>query len=51
MTVVTRTNSVAVLNGDELIDAQARYLRLVTTQVNDGTGWSLSFNDFWAEGF
>src|SRR5262249_9414588 len=29
---------------------QGRYLRLVTTKVNDGTGWSLSFFEFWAEG-
>jgi hypothetical protein len=40
---------VGVLNGDEVIGATARYVRLQTTKVNDGTGWSLGFGEFWAE--
>ena len=27
----------------------ARYLRLTTSQVNDGTGWALGLKEFWAE--
>lgn len=50
-TVSTRTNASAVINGDEFINGTGRYLRLVTTQVADGTGWSLSFFEFWAEGY
>ena len=49
--VATRTHTIRVTNGDELINAQGRFLRLVTTKVNDGTGWSLSFFEFWAEGY
>src|SRR3989442_746204 len=50
-TILTRNNTVRVAKGDELINEQARFLRLVTTQVDDGTGWSLSFFEFWAEGY
>jgi hypothetical protein len=49
-TLVTRTNSSQVVNGNELLNWPGRYLRFSTTQVNDGTGWSLSFFEFWAEG-
>jgi F5/8 type C domain len=58
VTVGTRTNTplpqinpYEIVNGDELINAQGRYLRIVTTKVNDGTGWALSFFEFWAEGY
>lgn len=49
-TVIARTNGAEVINGNEPVNQQGRYLRFVTTQVNDGTGWSLSFFEFWAEG-
>jgi hypothetical protein len=45
----TRTNSSAVANGDEVIDLAGRFVRLTTTQVNDGTGWALAFREFWVE--
>jgi hypothetical protein len=48
---VPQINADAIINGDELLNAQGRYLRIVTTKVNDGTGWSLSFLEFWAEGY
>jgi len=50
-TILTRNNTVRVANGDELINEQARFLKLATTQVDDGTGWSLSFFEFWVEGY
>jgi len=50
-TPVPQVNADAIINGDELLNAQGRYLRIVTTKVNDGTGWSLSFLEFWAEGY
>ena len=28
---------------------KTQYLRLVTSQVNDGTGWALGFKEIWAE--
>jgi hypothetical protein len=48
--VVTRSNSAPVVNGNEPLNAQARFLRMLTSKVSDGTGWSLSFFEFWAEG-
>lgn len=50
-TVSSRMNALAVVNGDELLNAQGRYLRIVVTKVNDGTGWSLGYYRFWAEGY
>jgi hypothetical protein len=49
LTLKSRTNPVGVLNGDELIAATARYVRVLTTKINDGTGWSLGFGEFWVE--
>lgn len=46
---ISRTNAVGVIDGDELVDRNARFIRLTTTKVNDGTGWSLSFHELWAE--
>jgi hypothetical protein len=48
--VITRSNATPVRTGAEPINQQTRYLRLATTKVGDGTGWSLSFLEFWAEG-
>jgi hypothetical protein len=45
------TNAFEVVTGDELVNAQGRYLRIVTTKINDGSGWALSFYEFWAEGY
>jgi F5/8 type C domain len=51
-TVLTRNgNPRPVIDGDELLNAQGRYLRIATTKVNDGTGWALAFYEFWAEGY
>jgi F5/8 type C domain len=57
-TVATRTNVPdpavnvhAIVNGDEPITAQGRYVRILTTKVNDGTGWALSFFEFSALGY
>lgn len=33
--------------GDVLLNTDARYVRLVTTQVNDGTGWALGLREIW----
>ncbi|PIR45150.1 MAG: hypothetical protein COV10_01340, partial [Candidatus Vogelbacteria bacterium CG10_big_fil_rev_8_21_14_0_10_51_16] len=33
-----------------LAATNARYVRLSTTRVNDGSGWSLGLKEFWAEG-
>jgi len=49
-TVDTRSNSAPVVNGIEPLNAQARFLRMLTGKVGDGSGWSLSFFEFWAEG-
>jgi hypothetical protein len=49
-TVVTRSNSAPVVNGNEPLNAQTRFVRMLTSKVGDGTGWSLSFFEFWAEG-
>jgi hypothetical protein len=49
-TPITRTNPAGVINGDEPLFTYARYIRLTTTKVNDGSGWSLSFHEFWVEG-
>jgi F5/8 type C domain len=37
-------------NGDVLLNADARYVRLETEQVNDGTGWSLGLREIWVTG-
>jgi hypothetical protein len=49
-TIATRTNASGVLTGNEVVRLTGRFVRLTTTKVNDGTGWSLSFSEFWAEG-
>ncbi len=49
-TIVARTNASPVVNGSEPLNEQARFVRLATTLVGDGTGWALSFFEFWAEG-
>jgi hypothetical protein len=49
-TLITRTNAAPVVNGNEPLAAQGRYLRMATTRVGDGSGWSLSFFEFWVEG-
>jgi hypothetical protein len=49
-TVVTRTNSGGIVNGDEPVQVNARYVKLATTKVNDGSGWGLSLHEFWVEG-
>jgi hypothetical protein len=46
---VSRANAAGVVVGDEILDRNARFIRLATTKVNDGTGWSLSFHEPWAE--
>lgn len=50
-TVLRRNNPSSVINGDELLNVEAQYLRLVTTKVGDGTGLPLGFSEFWAEGY
>ncbi len=37
--------------GDVLLNSYARYVRLVTTQVNDGTGWALGLREIWVTEF
>jgi N,N-dimethylformamidase beta subunit-like protein/F5/8 type C domain-containing protein/putative Ig domain-containing protein len=49
-TVLTRSNSAPVVTGNEPLNASARFLRMLTSKVGDGSGWSLSFFEFWAEG-
>jgi hypothetical protein len=49
-TIITRSNSSPVANGSEPLNVQTRFLRMLTTKVGDGSGWSLSFFEFWAEG-
>jgi hypothetical protein len=48
--IVARDNDAAVLIGDEPIGQSWRFVRIATTQVNDGTGWSLGFHEIWANG-
>ncbi|MFP2927202.1 discoidin domain-containing protein [Pyxidicoccus sp. 3LG] len=48
--LVRRAAPTSVTNGDEALGVPARYVRLSTTQVNDGSGWALSFAELWAEG-
>lgn len=36
--------------GNVLINATARYVRLETRQVNDGSGWSLGLREIWVTG-
>ncbi|HEV2110727.1 MAG TPA: discoidin domain-containing protein [Gammaproteobacteria bacterium] len=50
-TVLKRQSPSPVINGDELLNVEARYLRLLTTKVGDGTGFPLGFLEFWAEGY
>jgi len=33
--------------GDVLLNTDARYVRLETTKVNDGTGWALGLREIW----
>jgi hypothetical protein len=49
-TVANRTWGAGVTGAAEPVYLNTRYIRLTTTMVNDGTGWSLSFYEFWAEG-
>jgi hypothetical protein len=49
-TLTTRSNSSPVANGSEPLNVQARFLRMLTSKVGDGSGWSLSFFEFWVEG-
>lgn len=44
------SNPLGVINGNEPVGMTARYVKLATTIVVDGSGWSLSFFEFWAEG-
>ena len=37
-------------NGDVLLNATARYVRLEATKINDGTGWSLGLREIWVTG-
>ena len=48
--IVQRSNVPGIYQGDELVAVSARYVRLITTKVSDGNGWSLSLYEFWAEG-
>jgi hypothetical protein len=36
------------VEGDVTLNADARYLRLETIKINDGTGWSLGLREIWA---
>lgn len=49
-TIVTRNSASPVIDGNEAINREARYVRFSTTKVNDGSGWSLSFAEMYAEG-
>jgi hypothetical protein len=50
-TVHTRTLGPGNIQSSEPMGGvTARYVRMATTKVNDGNGWSLSFYEFWAEG-
>jgi hypothetical protein len=49
-TVVTRTNLLNHINGDDPVGMTGRFVKLTTTTVNGGSGWALSFHEFWAEG-
>ena len=48
--VITRNEGVAIVSGNEPVGRKARYVRLVTTQVADNTGYALCMKEFWAEG-
>jgi F5/8 type C domain len=48
--VATRTNPAGVINGSEPVRLNARYIKLTTTKVNEGSGWALAFHEFWVEG-
>lgn len=47
--VVTRLNPAGVVVGQQIMDREARFIRLATTKVHDGSGWALSFFEIWAE--
>jgi hypothetical protein len=49
-TIVNRTSDGGVIEGDELLAVTARYITLIVSKVNDGTGWLLGMREFWAEG-
>jgi hypothetical protein len=50
-TVHTRTLGPGNIQSSEPMGGvTARYVKMTTTKVNDGNGWSLSFYEFWAEG-
>jgi hypothetical protein len=49
-TVATRTNPAGVINGSEPVRLNARYIKLTTTKVEDGSGWALAFHEFWVKG-
>lgn len=50
-TVLVRRNSRPVISGDELLNTQGRYLRLLVIKVGDGGGWPLALFAVWAEGY
>ncbi|MBU6509163.1 MAG: discoidin domain-containing protein [Gammaproteobacteria bacterium] len=50
-TVLARSNTKPLINGDELLNTQGRYLRLVVSKVGDGSGWPLALFAIWAEGY
>ncbi len=45
-TVFTNTG-LADQMGNVALNTNARYVRLVTTQINDGTGWALGLREMW----
>jgi hypothetical protein len=49
-TIVDRTTAAGVIEGDELLAVTARYITLIVSKVNDGTGWLTGLREFWAEG-
>lgn len=50
-TVLVRHRSRPAISGDELLNTQGRYLRLVVTKVGDGSGWPMALFAIWAEGY
>lgn len=42
-----RTTVINELNGNVLLNADARYVRLETARINDGTGWALGLKEIW----
>ena len=41
------SHETTTLVGDVLLNADARYVRLETTKVNDGSGWALGLREIW----